>query len=220
MSFFFSCSANAFMIGLARLPRLVVRQRLDEVVGVLAGEDRVVGRRPAWRRRRRGSAQATPPLTPFSAICLAVGRIAARVRVARTAPGEVGEDQRSHLCPADVVGREIGDVLVRQARGDAAHRRMAALPGLVGVQRVRNDRSSTARRASARGRRRDTRSCSPECRGSPRTSRSSCAPPSGRPRERLLRERGKRRPPAIPAMRIDRCLFRIRLWGVGRTGRL
>src|SRR5712691_7461921 len=95
------------------LAGLVVVQRLCEVVGVLAGEDRLV--------RRRG--------------LVAVGAVAggAGLRGLRLSRFVISPRlSRSGRHP--VVRGEIGHVLVPEARRDAAHRGMRAVAGLVSLQ--------------------------------------------------------------------------------------
>ena len=98
--------------------------------------------------------------------------------------------------------REIGHVLVAQARGDRAHRRMAcARPTCTPSARSRCTRRA-ARRASARCTPTETRSCSRECCGSRCTSTSFCVPASALPaasaaarqRPRQARARNSARP--------------------------
>ena len=83
---------------------------------------------------------------------------------------------RGRLGLARIERGEVGHVLVAQARGDRAHRRMPALAGLVSTQRAHDVRRVLPVESSARCRPTGKPFCSRECCGSRRTSSSWFCP--------------------------------------------
>ena len=135
MSLGVSGAAMPAMMGFLRAPGLVVAQRLGKIVGILPGELGVVGGRAV-------AVHAVTCLADFLGLRLAGCEVGGTLRARRAAPAAATAIRvaRRLICrrpgkAARVIGGEVGHVLVGERRGDAAHRRVAALAARVFLQR-------------------------------------------------------------------------------------